>query len=98
MKNPTRIVLITLVCVAAALLGLLVIRNLIDYPVYYAAGRSLLSGRWALYAPDFALGGVMDYRYPPLFLIAFAPLWNLPYSASAYVWYLLSLFEILGCA
>jgi hypothetical protein len=98
MKKPSRVLLIILLSAVAALLGLLIIRNLIDYPVYYAAGRSLLRGRWDLYAPDFALGQVMDYRYPPLFLISFAPLWNLPYSISAYVWYLMSVVEIFGCA
>ena len=98
MKKPIRVFLIILLSAVAALLGLLIIRNLIDYPVYYAAGQSLLGGRSDLYAPDFALGQVMDYRYPPLFLVSFAPLWNLPYSISAYVWYLMSLVEIFGCA
>jgi len=78
-------------------LGLLFIRNLIDFPVYYAAGQSLISGRADLYSPDFALGPVMDYRYPPFFLVALMPLWFLPYTLAAYVWYLLSVLEIIGC-
>ena len=65
--------------------------------MYYAAGQSLISGRTDLYAPDFALGRVMDYRYPPFFLSALMPLWFLPYSLAAYVWYLLSVLEIIGC-
>lgn len=77
-----------------ALAGLAFIRNLIDFPVYYGAGRSLVSGRTDLYAPDFALGRVMDYRYPPFFLLAFGPFWLLPYNVAAYLWYLLSLAEI----
>ncbi|HXG90970.1 MAG TPA: glycosyltransferase family 87 protein [Blastocatellia bacterium] len=82
---------------AIALLGFVFIRNLIDFPVYYSAGRSLLGGRTDLYAPDFARGSLMDYRYPPFFLIALAPLWFLPYKPAAYVWYLLSVAEIIGC-
>ncbi|MFY9554566.1 MAG: glycosyltransferase family 87 protein [Blastocatellia bacterium] len=82
--------------VALALFGFLTIRNLIDFPVYYAAGQSLINGRTDLYSPDFALGGVMDYRYPPFFLLAFVPLWLLPYYASAYTWYVLSVLEIIG--
>ncbi|MEW6129887.1 MAG: glycosyltransferase family 87 protein [Acidobacteriota bacterium] len=78
-------------------LGLVFIKNLIDFPVYYAAGQSLLSGRTDLYAPDFALGRVMDYRYPPFFLLLFLPLWLLPYKVAAYFWYLFSIFQIIGC-
>lgn len=80
-----------------ALLGLLFIRNLIDFPVYYAAGRSLLGGRVDLYAADFAVSRVMDYRYPPLFLVLLAPLWLVPYSIASYIWYLLSAVQIMGC-
>src|SRR6266446_1346421 len=97
MKNPTRILLIVACSIAVGLLGLLFIRNLIDFPVYYAAGQSLISGRADLYSPDFALGRVMDYRYPPFFLVALSPLWFLPYTIAAYVWYLLSVLEIIGC-
>src|SRR6266404_7020036 len=97
MQRTSRIVLI-LACVSAfALLGFVFLRNLVDFPVYYAAGRSLASGRTDLYSPDFALGRVMDYRYPPLFLVALFPLWLLPYSVAAYVWYLVSVLEIGGC-
>jgi hypothetical protein len=97
MQRTSRIVLILVCASAAALLGFLFIRNLVDFPVYYAAGRSLLSGRADLYSPDFALGRVMDYRYPPFFLIALFPLWLLPYSIAAYIWYLLLMIEIIGC-
>jgi len=96
--NKTRRISLVLVCVVAiAILGLFVIRNLIDFPVYYAAGRSLIQGRTDLYSPDFAVGRVMDYRYPPFFLIALFPFWLIPYRVAAYIWYLLSVFEIAGC-
>jgi hypothetical protein len=74
--------------------GLVFTRNLIDFPVYYAAGQSLLSGRADLYSPDFARGPVMDYRYPPFFLIAFSPLWAMSYGAAALVWHLLGSLSI----
>ncbi|SRR6266571_929506 len=97
--NKTRRISLVLVCVVAiAILGLFVIRNLIDFPVYYAAGRSLIQGRTDLYSPDFAVGRVMDYRYPPFFLIALFPFWLIPYRVAAYIWYLLSVLEIAGCA
>jgi hypothetical protein len=88
-----------MVAIAAAVvaLGLVFIRNLIDFPVYYAAGRSLISGRRDLYAPNFAAGQVMDYRYPPFFLLAFLPLWAMPYAVAAYTWYVLNVLSITGC-
>jgi hypothetical protein len=67
------------------------IRNLVDFPVYYAAGASLISGRTDLYAADFARGPTMDYRYPPFFLVSLIPLWHLPYPVAAYVWYIVEL-------
>jgi len=97
MQRTSRIVLIIACTSAVALLGFVFVRNLIDFPVYYAAGRSLLSGRTDLYSPDFALGRVMDYRYPPFFLVVLYPLWLLPYSVAAYIWCLLSVIEIAGC-
>ena len=73
-----------------AAMGVVFVRNLTDFAVYYAAGRSLLSGRTDLYAPDFARGVVMDYRYLPFFILAFAPLSFAPYPVAAWVWHLLN--------
>ena len=89
-----RFMLLSGLALLVALAGLAFISNLIDFPVYYAAGQSLLGGRTDLYAPDFALGRVMDYRYPPFFLLAFWPLWLLPYKVAAYLWYVGSVAEI----
>lgn len=97
MNKIPRISLVLVCAVAVAILGLFIIRNLIDFPVYYAAGRSLIQGRTDLYSPEFAVGRVMDYRYPPFFLIALVPLWLIPYPVAAYIWYLLSVLEIAGC-
>jgi glycosyl transferase family 87 len=89
--------LLAVATIACALTGLVFTGNLIDFPVYYAAGGSLTGGRADLYASDFARGPLMDYRYPPFFLLIFYPLWLLPYPAAAYIWYLLSVIEIIGC-
>ena len=88
--------LLVVLAVLIVIAGFAFIRHLIDFPVYYAAGQSLRSGRTDLYAPDFALGRVMDYRYPPFFLLAFWPVWLLPYKVAAYLWYLLGIAEIAG--
>jgi hypothetical protein len=95
--KSSRLFLVVLLAIGIAILGFVFIRNLIDFPVYYAAGQSLLQGRTNLYASDFALGRVMDYRYPPFFLLVFIPLWLLPYKVAAYLWYLFSIFQIAAC-
>jgi len=97
MKNSRRIVLLTGAILVLALLGFVFTSNLVDFPVYYVAGRSLLSGRTDLYAPDFASGRVMDYRYPPFFLLAVLPLCSFPYAIAAYIWYLLLAASVVGC-
>jgi hypothetical protein len=71
-------------------MGVVFVRNLTDFSVYYAAGRSLLNGRTDLYAPDFARGVVMDYRYLPFVILAFAPLSFAPYPVAAWAWHLLN--------
>ena len=90
-----RALLIAAAITLVAVLGVVFVRNLTDFSVYYAAGQSLLSGRTDLYAPDFARGVVMDYRYLPFFLVAFIPLWHAPYTLAAWVWHLLDTLAIV---
>jgi hypothetical protein len=94
-----RAVFIAAAIVLVAALGAVFVRNFTDFFVYYTAGRSLLSGRTDLYAPDFARGVVMDYRYLPVFILTFAPLSIAPYPIAAWVWHLLNTAAIaLGVA
>jgi len=90
MGSRTRTLFIAAAIALIAAMGVVFVRNLTDFAVYYAAGRSLLSGRTDLYAPDFARGVVMDYRYLPFFILAFAPLSFAPYPVAAWVWHLLN--------
>ena len=72
-------------------------KHLFDFEVYYDAGQSLYQkGRTDLYSDDFATGRVMDYRYPPFFLVALIPLWALPAKAAASVWVLISILSIIA--
>jgi len=93
----SRFLVISVLAGLLAGLGFVFIRHLIDFPVYYAAGRSLISGRTDLYAPDFASGPTMDYRYLPFFLFSLIPIWRLPYGIAAYLWYLLGLTAMSAC-
>jgi len=98
MTTNSRTIAALVVVAVILVLGFVLSSNLVDFPVYYSAGRSLLSGRTDLYAPDFALGRVMDYRYPPFFLFAVLPLCLIPYPIAAYVWYLFCAAAVAGCA
>src|SRR4051812_5410866 len=97
MQKRSRILLVAILAIVVAALGIIFTRNLIDFPVYYSAGQSLIGGRSDLYSPDFAQGRVMDYRYVPFFLVILIPLWLLPYYLAAYIWYLLSVLQVAGC-
>jgi len=90
MRPGRRTLFITAAITLVAALGVVFVRNLTDFSVYYDAGRSLLNGRTDLYAPDFARGVVMDYRYLPFFILAFAPLSFAPYPVAAWIWHLLN--------
>ena len=90
MGSRKRTLFIAAAIALIAAMGVVFVRNLTDFAVYYAAGRSLMSGRTDLYAPDFARGVVMDYRYLPFFILAFAPLSFAPYPVAAWVWHLLN--------
>lgn len=92
--NNKGVLVIVLILTTAAALGVVASRRLVDFPVYYAAGQSLISGRTDLYSPMFALSPVMDYRYLPFFLVSLVPLWHLSFRAAAYVWYFTELIEI----
>jgi len=98
MTKNSRTIAALVVVAMILLLGFVFSSNLVDFPVYYSAGRSLLSRRTDLYAPDFALGRVMDYRYPPFFLLAVLPLSLTTYPIAAYVWYLFCAAAVVGCA
>jgi hypothetical protein len=68
------------------------VNHYVDFPVYWHASQSLLDGRRDLYDPTFVWGTpnvLMDYRYPPLFLLMFVPLGMLSYTVAGYVWFAL---------
>ena len=110
MKRKPLATLLILLAVLIAAAGLILTRDfgsdaqgrkkhLFDFEVYYDAGQSLYQqGRTDLYSADFATGGVMDYRYPPFFLVSLIPLWALPAKAAAYIWVLLSVLAIIASA
>lgn len=57
-----------------------------DFRVYHYGARGVFDGTKPVYGPASGLGWPMHYRYPPLFLLLFAPLASLPLGAAAAVW------------
>src|SRR5437762_5507647 len=57
-----------------------------DYRVYFYGARGVFDGTRPVYGLTSGLGWPMHYRYPPLFLLLFAPLAMLPLGFAAAVW------------
>jgi hypothetical protein len=60
-----------------------------DFRVYHYGARGVFDGTRPVYGPDSGIGWPMHYRYPPLFLLLFAPFAMLPLSWGAAVWVVL---------
>src|SRR6266850_1346819 len=57
-----------------------------DLRVYHYGARGVFEGTRPVYGPGSGLGWPMHYRYPPLFLLLFAPLAMLPLGWAAAAW------------
>src|SRR5215467_10152404 len=60
-----------------------------DFRVYHYGARGVFDGTRPVYGLSSGLGWPMHYRYPPLFLLLFAPFAILPLPWGAAVWLLL---------
>src|SRR5438067_8530636 len=57
-----------------------------DFRVYHFGARGVFDGTRPVYGQASGLGWPMHYRYPPLFLLLFAPLAALPLGWGAAIW------------
>src|SRR6266513_1524891 len=60
-----------------------------DFRVYHYGARGVFDGSRPVYGETSGLGWPMHYRYPPLFLLLFAPFAALPLGLAASVWVVL---------
>jgi hypothetical protein len=74
------------VAVVALAFGYYVSRRPMDFRVYHYGARGVFEGTRPVYGLTSGLGWPMHYRYPPLFLLLFAPFAMLPLSLAAAVW------------
>ena len=84
-------------CVGAtAVLAYLAARHPMDFRVYYYGARGVFDGTKPVYGVDSGLGWPMHYRYPPLFLLLFAPFAALPLGTSAALWTIFKAIALAG--
>src|SRR5437762_10354386 len=57
-----------------------------DFRVYHYGARGVFNGTRPVYGLTSGLGWPMHYRYPPLFLLLFAPFAMLPLGLAAALW------------
>jgi hypothetical protein len=57
-----------------------------DFRVYHYGARGVFDGARPVYGETSGLGWPMHYRYPPLFLLLFAPFAALPLGLAAAIW------------
>src|SRR5262245_8578090 len=57
-----------------------------DFRVYHYGARGVFDGSRPVYGPASGLGWPMHYRYPPLFLLLFAPFAWMPLGQAAALW------------
>lgn len=62
-----------------------------DFRVYHYGARGVFDGTRPVYGQNSGLGWPMHYRYPPLFLLLFAPLTLLPLGWGAAIWVVLKI-------
>src|SRR6478672_5726230 len=60
-----------------------------DFRVYHYGARGVFDGTRPVYGETSGLGWPMHYRYPPLFLLLFAPFAWLPLGTAAALWLIL---------
>ena len=67
-----------------------------DFRVYYYGARGVFDGTRPVYGLTSGLGWPMHYRYPPLFLLLFAPFAMLPLGWGAGAWVVLKVVTLVG--
>jgi hypothetical protein len=81
---------------AAMVLAYRVYRQPMDFRVYHFGARGVFNGTRPVYGLTSGLGWPMHYRYPPLFLLFFAPFALLPLGPAAVVWVILKVVLLVG--
>jgi len=79
-------VIVVGIVIATLALAYHVFKRPMDFRVYHYGARGVFDGTRPVYGISSGLGWPMHYRYPPLFLLLFAPFAMLPLGLAAAVW------------
>jgi hypothetical protein len=82
--------------VAAAAFAYYVSSHPMDFRVYHYGARGVFDGTRPVYGLTSGLGWPMHYRYPPLFLLLFAPFAMLSLGWGAAIWVVLKMVTLVG--
>jgi hypothetical protein len=93
---PKKILIAAVLVVGTIGFALYAARHPMDFRVYYYGARGVFDGSRPAYGLTSGLGWPMHYRYPPLFLLIFAPFAALPLSWGAAVWVVLKIFVLVS--
>src|SRR5262245_61565190 len=85
-RQTERGLLAAIVVIIALALAYYASRQPMDFRVYHFGARGVFDGTRPVYGPASGLGWPMHYRYPPLFLLLFAPFAWFPIGLSAALW------------
>ena len=86
MSNDSRKALVAGGILIVIVLACLFSQNPVDFRVYHVGAAGVFDGTRPVYGETSGLGWPMHYRYPPLFLLLFAPLAFLPLGLGAGIW------------
>ncbi len=86
MSNDTRRALAAGGVLAVVLLAYFFSQNPVDFRVYHVGAAGVFDGTRPVYGDTSGLGWPMHYRYPPLFLLLFAPFALMPLGLGAGIW------------
>jgi hypothetical protein len=91
--RPTRLNIVLGLAASILTVGLAyhVAGHPMDLRVYHYGARGVFGGTRPVYGETSGLGWPMHYRYPPLFLLLFAPFAALPLGVAAVLWVLLKI-------
>jgi hypothetical protein len=91
-----RIAVVLTVAAAAGAFAYHVSSQPMDFRVYHFGANGVFDGTRPVYGITSGLGWPMHYRYPPLFLLLFAPLASVPLGMAAAIWVVAKILLLAG--
>ena len=95
-KGAQRLWFATGIALLTAAFSVYVSSHPMDFRVYHYGARGVFDGTRPVYGLTSGLGWPMHYRYPPVFLLLFAPFALLPLGLGAAIWMVLKVAVLIA--